>query len=152
MTIRPLFHLRPGVISVSIPAGVVTDDPHYSGSTAVNAFAGVNYQFTVAAPPAPPLPRTFLGIGVSPGAGCSYTMTHPWYTCDASECTLFVRPSGTACGSGASRQMKKVTMQTLRRIGELGFERNGGDGRDTILHYGAGEEWPSGVVSQLSSG
>jgi len=153
MVIYPRMWFLPGTITVTMASGVVTDDAH-SGTATTNPFAGINdgeYMFDVAAISQPP-PPTFLSIGMSPGSrACSYVMTSPWYTCgDFTECTLFVKPVGSACASsGASVQYKKVTMEALKTIAAHGFELNGGDGRDTILSYGNGGQWPDNVVASF---
>jgi hypothetical protein len=153
MTIRPEYYFVAGTITVTMPSGVVTDDAH-AGSASTNAFAGIagtNYQFIVDPPPVVQAKTEFIDIGVAPGSkGCSYTLTHPWYTChDFQECTLFVRPVGAACGSGSALQHKKVSMDALQKIAAHGFERNGGDGRDTVLNFAGGQTWPDNVVADF---
>jgi len=162
--IQPRFWFAPGTVSVTMASGVITDAPHY-GTPQPLSFLGISggaYQFQTAAAVDPstglgteapnPTQNSFLDIGVAPGtSGCSYTLTHPYYTChDFTECTVFVKPDGSACGAGPATQIKRVTMTALRRIAEHGQERNGGDGRDTILNYGGGQRWPDNVVSEFS--
>jgi len=153
LTVQPKFWFKAGTISVTMAAGVVTDDPH-AGSGASNPGQAVNSgEYTFSVQGISPMTTThYLEVGLAPGGGgCSYSMTHPWYTCgDFSECTIFVKPAGTGCGSGGSRQYKKITMKALQKIADLGLKRNGGDGRDSILNYGGGQIWPDDVVVGFS--
>jgi len=153
LTIKPEYWFVPGTVTVTMESGVITDDSH-PGTATVNPFAGLSgtaYQFTVIEPP-PVQGRTeYIDICIAPGAqACSYTLTHPWYTChDFQECTVFVRPIGAACGSGAAMQHKKVSMKALQKIAAHGFERNGGDGRDAVLNFAGGKQWPDNVVADF---
>jgi len=157
LTLYPKYWFADGVISVTVPAGVVKD---LGIGASPNDFAGLGnptvYTFTVQGPEKPK-PQAFVHIGVAdkPNA-CSYMMAHPWYTChDFVECTLFVKPTGVNCGTGGTRgkvQFKKVTMAALQHIADKGFEKNGGDGRDTILNFNGGLIWPEGVVADIVTG
>jgi len=146
-------YLRGGTISVSLSAGAITDAPRV-GSTTPHPNAGIShgaYTFQVYLPP-PKQIIQYLSIGHAAGATqCSYAMTSPFYTChDDSECTVFLKTLGPACQSEAAVQFRKISLRALQHIAAKGAERNGGDGRDTVLTYGGGQVWPEIGVADFA--
>jgi len=148
-----------GKVTVTLDAGAVTDQLSPSpggGPMATRPHAGIaqgSYEFTVVPKPRPPKQTTYyLQIGVSPGTqGCSYMMTHPWYSCqDMKQCTIFVKAMSSACRDGPPVVFRKITFDALQHIAKQGFERNGGDGRDSMLSYGGGRPWPEYGISDFA--
>jgi hypothetical protein len=174
MRIMPESWLAPGDVTITIAAGVITDD-RQAGTAAVNAFAGIHgafYRFTVSTPPPPPpAPSDQLSIGVSPGGGsCTYTLTDPFYMCEGeNDCHIFLKPS--QCGDQTSTQARSVSYETLQKLqqpeesedqrraeGEgpdLHPWKSAGEGGEagakrTVISFGNGRIWPEGVASDFA--
>merc|ERR1712226_1717616 len=137
---RMPFH--PGLVTVRMANGVVTDDPHLGTPTPLPSpgIIGNSYQFTVKAPSTPHDPAK-LQIGSGPGR-CSYALVHPWYTCIGSEmCIIRVKALGQDCSSSGGEEIRKVSFATQQEIANRAFELNGGDGAGSLLSYAGGEVW-----------
>jgi len=148
MTIRPPHWLKPGTKSLSMAAGVVTDDPH-AGTAAPNPFLGLpinSYRFNVREVAPQRTPKETLQIGGSSGP-CSYLLVEPWFVChDFETCEVFVKPSPVSCAN-LPLVSRKVTYEAKQRIEEHGYVTNGEDG--TLLSYGGGVAWPENTISDF---
>jgi len=150
VVIFPKYWFSKGTVSVSMPAGTLKDDPH-EGTLIPNPsveLAEGAYLFNVKA-----LIRTvapsYVRIGASGAGTCHYRMTEPYYQCEGfEECSLFVSPIGK-CGDVPAQTVRQVTYKAQQEIARAAFEKNGGDGRGTILSFGEGDIWPEHGVADI---
>jgi len=155
MTLIPKFYFRPGPVTVTMASGVVTDDPHFGTSNPMPSpgLTGGGFVFNVAdinrvVPPN----KLQLGGGSAGARSCSYVLES--YNCPHfEECVVEVRPMGDMnhCRDGGpdGSLVRKISYDSQMKIAQHGFERNGGDGRGTVLSYGNGVAWPEKGVADL---
>jgi len=152
VTINPWRWFQPGTVTVRMPSGVITDDPHAASPTP-NPFAGLTddtYQFSVSATPPGTAPGTVsIGSGSGP-TSCTYIMKE--YHCfNFEECAVFVKPMNPSCEGHATHptQMRKITFKAQQKIASHAFQRDGSDGGGTLLTYAGGRSWPEIGVADM---
>jgi len=153
LTLVPDKFLRPGLVSVTMGPGVVTDDPH-AGTPTANPSAGITstYEFSVKSEMQSTTGVAKLQIGLGNGGShtCSYMLVPPWYSCVGSEmCMIQVKAVGPNCNDVSQIQARKISFETQQKIAAHGYAMNGGDGQGILLSYGNGEVWPEFGVAQV---